>query len=404
MMRFIGCAAFGVCLAFSLPAQETPPPAASGQTASPLQNPPITLIPRSHEQREQSYRAEHRIVLNVMVTDAHGKPARGLAREDFVLTDDRQPRTIASFRAANGRSARERVHILLVLDSVNNSGKTIGFERKEIEKYLAENRGRIEYPISLAMLSGSGATVNPPSRDADDLLGELRQLTHDVHGIDCVDEANGPTSQFDLSLTRSDALAPLDLIPAQAREAECLNRRFLISISALNTLARAQIDVPGRAIVIWLGAGWPLLTNPTFRADTSSMKRRFFDYLVDLSLNLQQAQVTMDAVVSPDILRSAGLLLDDYHKASLIGVPTTDQASPANMSLPILAWQSGGQILDSKDLAGEIAASIADAESYYVLSFDAAPVAGAVEYHPLEVKVSKPGLTVRTNAAYFVQP
>lgn len=402
-MRFSSVAALGFYLALSLRAQDTPAPAApSGQSAAPAPGSPA-LIARSAEERESTYRAEHRIILNVLVTDAHGKPETGLKQEDFSLIDDRQPAKIAAFRMANGTLAREHVHVILMLDSVNNSGKMIGFERKGIEKYIGQNRGKLTYPISIGMLSASGAKVDPPSRDADLLIRELGELTHDAHAIDCGD-ASGASQQFDLPLSRSDALSVHNEGSAQAIEADCLNRRFTVSVRALNKLAKDQIDEPGRAIIVWLGAGWPLLTNPTFRADSPLLKRRFFDYMVELSASLQQAQVTLDAVASPDILRSAGLLRDDFHNASIAGAPATDRASAANMSLPILASQSGGQILDSKDLAGEIAASIADAESYYVLTFDTAPAAGAGEYHALEVKVNKPGLTVRTNTAYFAQP
>jgi VWFA-related protein len=404
MARFAWIGAFGFGLSIFLPAQQNQAPESPAvQPAAPAQDSPA-LIPRSHEERERSYLAQHRIILNVLVTDAKGRPATGLTQGDFALLDNREAQKIASFRVATGHSERERVHVVLMLDSVNDSAKTIGFERRGIEKYLSQNRGKLTYPISIGMLSASGAKVLPPSLDADVLIGELGQLMHEAHPVDCGEDADGATGRFDMPLSRSDALSPRETTTAQSREADCLNRRFIVSVTALNKLAMNQIDVPGRAIVIWLGAGWPLLTNPIFRADTTSLKRRYYDYLADVFENLQQGQVTVDAVASPDVLRSAGLLLDDYHKASLISSPTTDQASPANMSLPILAYQTGGQILDSKDLNAEIAASVADAESYYVLSFDAPPAAGVGEYHALEVKVNKPGLKVRTNTAYFAQP
>src|SRR5580658_4870194 len=157
MARFGWIGAFSVCLALSLPAQQSPAPAApTMQPAAPAQDSP-TLIPRSHEDRERSYRAQHRIILNVLVTDAKGKPATGLTQDDFALLDNQAAQKIASFRLATGHSERERVHVLLMLDSVNNSAKIIGFERKGIEKYLNQNRGKLTYPISLGMLSSSGA-------------------------------------------------------------------------------------------------------------------------------------------------------------------------------------------------------------------------------------------------------
>lgn len=402
MGRFSWLAATGMCAALALPAQEASHPAsASGQSAEGALAAP-ELISRSHEERERSYRAEHRVVLNVLVTDDRGKPASGLTEKDFALLDEGRERQIESFRTANGRLAREQVHVILVLDSVNNSARTIGSERREIETYLSHNRGKIAHPISLAMLSGSGAKVDPPSSDADVLLGELGRLTQNVHGIDCADEANAPGRRMDLPLTRADALSPGDERSTQSLQADCLNRRFLVSVSALNRLAKEQVDVPGRAIVIWLGKGWPVLSGPLFAPDSDAAKMRRFDYLVELSTALREGQVTLDSVSLPEL---HPVVEKDAFKQSNYAPPTPDAATTGDFALPVLVRQTGGRISEySKNLGEEIAASLADAETYYVLSFDAAPGPGAGEYHPLEVKVNKPGLTVRTNAAYFAQP
>jgi hypothetical protein len=66
---------------------------------------------------------------------------------------------------------------------------------------------------------------------------------------------------------------------------------------------------------------------------------------------------------------------------------------------------TGGRVLDgSKDISAGVAACLADADSYYALSFDSAPAVKTGEYHSLEVMVNKPGATVRTSTAYYSQP
>jgi VWFA-related protein len=391
-----------VCAAPALPAQNAPQPAtAFEKTVAQTPDAPA-LVPRSHEERESSYRALHRVILNVLVTDDKGKPASGLTESDFALLDNSEGRQLSSFRAANGRLEKEQVHVILVLDSVNNSARTIAAERKEIEKYISQNRGKIEYPISLAMLSGAGADVNPPSRSADVLLAELARITQNPHGIDCAEEANSPNRRMDIPFTRADALSAHDERTVQVSEADCLNRRFLVSVTALNKLATRQVDVPGRAIVIWFGKGWPVLSGALFGPDSATAKMRRFDYLVELSTALREAQITLDAVSSPEI---HPVLEQDAYKKSNYAPPTPDAAATGDFALPVLVKQTGGQMLEyGKNLAGEIAASIADAETYYVLTFDVPPVSGAGEYHALDVKVDKAGMSVRTNAAYFAQP
>ena len=80
-----------------------------------------SVIPRSHEEREARSRAQHRIILNVLVTDSSGKPVTGLRQEDFAILDNQHPRAIASFRAVNGGAVAAATHVLLMLDTINNS-------------------------------------------------------------------------------------------------------------------------------------------------------------------------------------------------------------------------------------------------------------------------------------------
>ena len=373
------------------------------------------LIPRTHAERESEYRADHRIILNVLVADAHGKPASGLTANDFTLLDDERPHSLTEFRAVNADSAASQAHVMLVLDGVNSSSRNLATQSGQIEKYLTRNRGRLNYPISLVQVSAYGAIVDPPSQDADVLIGETRQIARDLHPMVCGDQSgnsaqgdSGPGAYVAMgnvdaldSLSRGDA--PEGPKSPQARMAQCLNRKFLASVSALSKLANDQANVPGRAILIWLGPGWPRLSSSDFHPDTVALKVRHFDYLAALSASLRQAQITLDAVSSPDLHRHSEAGADT---ADQMALPTEDTVKSADFALPILARQTGGQVLQFGDIADEIAAGIADLKAYYVLSFDTTPTAASWpgKYHSLQIQVAKPGLKVRTNTAYFTEP
>jgi hypothetical protein len=181
----------------------------------------------------------------------------------------------------------------------------------------------------------------------------------------------------------------------------CLNQRFTSSIVALRRLAQQQVDVPGRVILIWMGPGWPLLTDHAFTPDPPDLKRNFFEQLVGVSTALREAQVTLDAIASPE--DSPVQVSPDSHDFA-DGVRTEEQVKAGNLGLHALAHQSGGEIDNSvRDVAGQISACVADAESYYVLAFDAPPAADFGEYHALAVKVDKPALDVRTNTLYYAE-
>ena len=146
-----------------------------------------------------------------------------------------------------------------------------------------------------------------------------------------------------------------------------------------------------------------MLTDKAFTPDPPELKRNFFDRLVSLSTTLREAQVTIDAVGSPD--ESINPQTPDIHDYKFFdGISNPDQVSAAHMGLHPLAHQTGGRILEeTKDVAGQIRQCIADAESYYVLTFDAPPAADFGEYHALAVKVDKSGLNVRTNTLYYAE-
>jgi VWFA-related protein len=362
----------------------------------------VTLIPRSHEERERRYQAEHHVILNAFVSDATGKPVRGLKQEDFTLLDNGQPHALTSFRQVKGSVGIAPVRVVLMLDAVNNSPRDIANDLKGVEQFLRQGPAQLDYETSTALLSGSGVSFGRPSRNRGDLIGELQALTKEVHLFDCTGEGGGSEQVFaTFNLQGGISVAEGQ---HQDEKSGCLNARFLQSVSALKSFATEQQDLPGRVILIWIGRGWPLLSAREFRPDTAALRQNFFDNLVALSNALREAQVTLDTVFSPDLFRTIDLR-SDHDNAYFNGVPDEDQVTASSLGLQVLAHQSGGLILiDRKDLGEEIAQCIADAESYYAMSFDSPPAAGPGEFHSIQVKMNKPGLKVRTNTVYYAEP
>lgn len=110
--------------------------------------------------------------------------------------------------------------------------------------------------------------------------------------------------------------------------------------------------------------------------------------------------MTLDAIGSSEILP-----IDSRHinESFLVkGIADPSGACAANLALQALAYQSGGIVVtNTKDIAGQIARSVADLDSYYKLTFHTAPAARYGEYHALAVKVAKPGLAARTRTVYY---
>jgi VWFA-related protein len=335
--------------------------------------------------------------LNVRVADAAGQPLRDLKQADFTLFDNDQQRKLVSFQSIEGNSATGAAHVILVLDTVNSFTRQLHYFEKEIEKYLKQGEGPLAYPLAVGVFSGSSVSVGAASRDRETLLAELKTRTADLHATGCITRLDhgesAPSPNFIGNGVRAESATMLT----------CLNDRFVSSVMALRQLAHEQVEIPGRVILIWIGPGWPLLTNRGFTPDPPELKRSFFDQLVSVSMAMREGQVTLDSVASPD--DSPNPEASDSHDSAFFGgISNEDQIRAGNLGPHALAHQSGGHIMtDVRDVAGQISECVADAESYYVLAFDSPAAAAFGEYHSLAVKVDKPALDVRTNTLYYAE-
>ena len=91
-----------------------------------------------------------------------------------------------------------------------------------------------------------------------------------------------------------------------------------------------------------------------------------------------------------------------YYKNFLNGVSKPYQAQFGNLGLQVFATQSGGIVFEgNSDVAGLIQKSLADAQSWYQITFDPLPADKPNEYHRIDVRVDQPGLVARTRTGYY---
>jgi len=366
MSRFqVSCLALLFCYPALGWAQQSASPAAAA--AQPEAAPALTARPAPAPAS-----AEGRIKLDVVVTDKSGRPVPGLDLKDFTLLDDNQPGKILSFRAVDGtvQQAGPPVEVVLLIDTVNLPLFRVAFVRQEFEKFLRQNGGHLAQPASIFWFTSQGVSVQrQPSTDGNALVAELNRAD-------------------------SNALA----ISRSGREFDDI-QHLALSIQALTEIAQAEARKPGRKLLIWAGHGWPMLDNQ--RVDISSkVQQNYFDSIVQLSTGLREARISLCSVSfaepGPDTL-----LYRDFLK----GVKSSEKAVPSDLSLRVIATQSGGRVLGpDNDLAGQIDSCAEDAGAFYTLSFDPPRADKPNEYHDLKVQIDKPGLVMRTNTGYYNQP
>jgi VWFA-related protein len=314
--------------------------------------------------------AASKIYLDVVVTPKSGPPVADLQQQDFTLLDNKSPRALTSFQAFTGREAP--IKVVVVIDAVNTDAQRVGYERIQIDKFLRADGGHLAYPVALAVFTDKGISI-------------AAELSSDGNAL-------------------SDALDKQDVaIRAIGRSAAFYGaaERLGYSLAALRQLTASLAPQPGRKIVLWVSPGWPLLSGPRVEL-TSKQQQQIFSDVVSFSTQLRQAGITLYSVNPAGNTES--ILRASYYKDFLKGVSKPNQVAAGNLGLPVLALQSGGLALElDNDLTAQLQKCISDAAPYYEISFDAAPTERPDEYHELEIKLAKPGLTVHTRQGYYAQ-
>ena len=336
-----------------------------------VQAPPQDQVPGNVTPLSEAQ--DSHLVLDVVVADRSGKPRTGLTQNDFVVRDNGQPRKILSFHAVDG-VAEPPVKIILIVDEVNTTFTRVAYERDQLRKFLMQNGGQLTHPVSLGFFSDTGTELQPnASTDGKALLASFDEHETKLRTI-----------------RRSTGFYGAE-------------ERFSLSQKSLGMLATAEARLPGRKLVIWISPGWPILSGPNITLSTKQ-EQGLFSSIVWLANALRQARITLYSV-DPLGVEDAATNRLNYYEEFLKPVAAPKNAQAGNLSLQVLARQSGGQALNSSnDITEQVNRCVADADAFYTLTIDPTPSDRPNELHTVDVKVETPGLTARTRSVFYGQP
>ena len=319
--------------------------------------------------------AEGKIKLDVVVSDAAGRPVLGLEPWEFKILDNGQPRKVLSFRRFDGVQVKPEppVEVLLVIDMLNLPFQQVAYVRTQVDKFLRQNGGQLKQPTSVAQLTDAGLRVQPrPSTDGNAIASVVAGIREHVSMIN----------------------------PAMGGEGWV--ERFQRSARALDNIAQNELKKSGRKLVIWVGPGWPLLSRPS-DGYTDKQQRRNFDSIVETSTALREARITMYSVSPVLVIQNGPNPM--LYKNFLNPARTAHDAEAGDLGLKVLVTQTGGRIMGpDNDVVAQINQCIEDANAFYRIGFDPPIAKHPDEYHDLKVVVDKPGTTARTNTGYYDEP
>jgi VWFA-related protein len=344
------------------------------------------------------------IHLDVAATDGEGKPFSGLTAKDFTLMDNGVPQNIVTFAASNAATEDERLtEVVLLLDEVDLSQAELDLVNEESIKFLRQDGGHLAQPTSVYWYTTSGlyASATPTT--------------------------NGNALAEDVAHHRSPRtlwVVPRNSNPFTTTESERY-ARWDRSRRAVYSIAVERRGVPGRKLLVWMGFGWPGARGLRENQETA------FSSLVELSTRIREARMVISEVTART--EPAAFSFKGFYKDYVAGVRTPSELevrtqfeepsfwqpsmprSPGpqapgvppyiHFSLPVLAVQSGGLVLDPvSDISRAIEDCVEDARAFYTMSFDPPTAAHTDEYHDLKVQIGALGLSARTNTGYYDQP
>jgi VWFA-related protein len=316
-----------------------------------------------------------RIRLNVVVNDKSGKPVSDLRQQDFQILDNNSPQQILSFEAVAGRhAAGDPLEVILIVDAVNLPYTRVAYARDEIKKFLRQDNGVLAWPLIIGFLSDSGLELQgAPSRDGNALATFLDQ---NQSALRIINRSQGFWGKDD---------------------------QMRLSVNAFEQLGQYAGRIPGRKIVICLSPGWPMLSGPNMEL-TKNEEEAIFNNIVALSTELRESGITLYDV-DPLGTTDSGSFRTFFWESFIKGVRSAKDAQVGNLALQVLAFQSGGRVLNSNnDVTAEIETCVRDANTYYILSFAPASADGPNDYHTIQVKIDSPKLKAQTLAGYYAKP
>ena len=357
------------------------------------------------QQPRPTFRAGVDLVqVDVVVVDADGNPVHGLTKDDFVLIDGNLPQPIATFAelihdrppaqvfppglpldVASNQSAKSDRLVMLVLDDLHFRGRT-----EEAKSLVRQVVSGLEGGASLGLVTTSGTFGVEITEDRERLLLELD------HFLDRFDPHVGETPNTPVVNARGALMR--DPGPNDPSS-------FFSEFHAFKTVedvARMMGANDGRRkamILISAGIENVNLTNNAMHPPKNGLDPCFGGSAGAEITPQGEAPSSGFAIKA---MHCGGLngMYDGLRRSSVAVYPV-DPGGPKDRgaSLDPVARETGGFAVHANDLEAGMARLLADLDNYYLLGFYPADPKDK-KYHPLDVRVNRPGLTVRHRHGY----
>ena len=374
------------------------------------------------------------VEVDVVVRDEHGRPVRGLTKNDFRILEKQAPQPVATFVevshdypsqavtpatsrvvedvADNQSPQNERLLVVIVDDMIPR------VLQEPAKRLATQVVNRLGHDASMALLLTSGTASVEFTRDPARLRAAIDQLaTRQAKAPKVPEGQGGDTSRATTAeiYLRENSGCHWRVLAQAARmiAPEDVRRKAFVLIS------------PACALHLRIVNGVPIAANGEIWGEAltalEAMRRakvalyaldprgeREFSLSqfpsVDLTSRSDGGQPATNAGGPPDpTIRTANVLSDPQSQRDFINASALKMDGPVTLSQQVLRVfseeTSGFAVTNTNDFDGGMNKLVEDFDHYYLLGFYPTD-ASQTGYRPIEVTVNRPGVTVRYRRGY----
>jgi VWFA-related protein len=318
------------------------------------------------------------VELDVTVIDKDRRPIKGLTAADFSILERGKPQPIVAFAAIDVPAPPPAAAPWIreaPLDVVNND---------------SENRRLVTIVMDDAYTKFEPDVMKRAKQIAYNAIDELGPGDLAAVVFTFLGRSQNYTADRQKLKAAVDSFVP-KTTPVIGPPVVCDPKRMnACDVKTLSLVASTMLAAPpGRKIAVLISGGRAFTFGDM--SDASTRNEGF--ELQEMFRNLQRANITVYAY--------------DAHGLEVGGMSAATReagtiSSPLNDSLYSFAESTGGRaVTNHNDPAARVGEAFRESSSYYLVGFQSSEPSTDGRFHKVEVKVDRPGVTVRTRNGYF---
>jgi VWFA-related protein len=386
-----------------------------------------------------------RVAVDVVVTDAKGKPVKGLTRDDFNVFEDGVAEPLRSFDPHTpatevpyvpptipklppntflnlATAPASGTPTVLLYDVINTPSDVLMYAHEEMVQFIKHRKPGTQIAIfvlsdKLHLLQGFTDNGDALTSALDSKKGEalrssqLEKAGSTATSADSLTPTTGPPPSAQNPQSSSDVGQTVStLASAEALEQSyLLDQRIEITLDGLTEIGRFLAGLPGRKNLVWLSASFPAGILPNSNITVSSLgqdqsTRNYGEQVKEATdlLNLSHVAVypvDVRGVIPPAPAGNFGQNGQAY--AAALAAESRDKYSDYSTMDSIAESTGGHAYYQTNDLVGAVDEAMENGSTYYAMTYAPSNMKLDGSLRKISVTLKEPGYKLAYRTTYY---